>query len=46
MPTTRPESRTTILSASIIVPTLWATTILVAPEVSLPRASLTSLSVL
>ena len=35
MPTAFPSSITTILSASIIVPILWATMIEVTPEVSL-----------
>lgn len=45
-PTTLPCSSTTILSASRIVPTRWATMILVAPAVSLASASLRFLSVL
>ena len=45
-PTIRPFSMTRMRSASTMVPTLWATMILVAPEVSSARASRRSLSVL
>lgn len=45
LPTTRPCSSTTISSASSMVPTLWATMILVALAISRDRVSRRSLSV-